>query len=109
MASFPDFGNWSSSSGIGGILSLPNASYPYYWAWILGGIWSIIVLNSYFLEKSITGKGNILSSLAVASFAILILSILGTLVGFISLEIMLYVIAISMILLGVWWFSGSRG
>lgn len=105
MASFPDLGNLSSSSRINDFLSLPNASYPYFWAWIIGGIWIIITLNTYYKEKRDTGRGNILSSMAVAAFACIILSTLGTLVGFISLEIMLYILVLGIVLIAVWWFS----
>ena len=107
MAVFPDLSNLSSPD-IGDVLSLPNSSYPYYWAWILGGIFFIIALNTYFKEKKDIGKGNILSSMAVSSLACLVLAALGTLVGFITLEIMLYVIAIWVVLTAIWWFSGEN-
>ena len=105
---FPNFGNWSSSTGIAGLLSLPNSSYPYFWAWILAGVWAIVVLNSYFREKRDLVKSNILSSMAVASLAILVLATVGSLVGFISLEIMLYVLAIFIITGALWWFAGRE-
>ncbi len=107
MADFPNFDSWSSSTGIAGLLSLPNSTYPYFWAWILAGIWIIIILNTFFRERRDLSKSNILSSMAVASLAILVLATIGSLVGFISLEIMLYIIALFIVTGAIWWFSGS--
>ncbi len=108
MVSYPDLSSLSNSSGIGKFLSLPNASYPYFWAWIFGGIWFIIVLTLYFKEKEGKRIGDILSSMAVSSFAIMILALLGTITGFISNEIMIYILVISIVLIAVWFFSSRR-
>lgn len=105
MVTYPDLSNLSNSSGIGNLLNLPNASYPYFWAWILGGIWFIITSTLYFKEKEKIGKGKMLSSMGVACFAIILLATIGTIVGFIQLEIMIYVLVISLLIIGVWFFS----
>lgn len=105
MVDFPDLSNLNETSGVGGLLALPNSSYPYFWAWILFGIFSIMFLGLYFKEKSEKGKANILSSMAVSAFAILLLATIGTVVGFISLEIMVYILVISLVLIAIWFFS----
>lgn len=105
MVTYPDLSTLNNQSGIGGIMSLPNASYSYYWAWILGGIWVIITLTTYFVEKEKETKGKILSSMAVACFAILLLSVIGTIVGFVSVEIMVYILVLSMIIIAIWIFN----
>ncbi len=105
MVEYPDLSVLNNQSGIGGLLSLPNASYPYFWAWILGGIWAIITFTTYFVEKEKEGKGRMLSSMAVACLVIIFLSTIGTIVGFVSVEIMVYILVISMIIIAIWFFT----
>ncbi len=105
MVSYPDLSSLTNTSGIGGFLSLPNSSYPYFWAWILGGIWLIISFTLYFKEKERKSVGNILSSMAVACFALLVLSVIGTIVGFVSTEIMVYFLVFCFLIIGVWFFT----
>ena len=105
MVDYPDLSSLNNQSGIGGILSLPNNSYPYFWAWILAGLGAIITMTIYFKDKEKTGRGKILSAMSVASFTVVLLSAIGTVVGFISVEIMIYVLVISSIIIGIWWFS----
>lgn len=108
MVSYPDLSNLNNESGIAGIMKLPTSSYPYYWAWILGGIWLIIVLAMYNREKEKIGKANILSSMAVACLAIIFLSVIGTVLGIISLEIMIYILVLSLVVIGIWFLSGKK-
>ena len=105
MVSFPDFSNLSSNPDIGDLLSLPNASYPYFWAWIIASIWFIITSTLYFKGKERMGKEKLLSCMAVATFPIIVLSVIGTIVGFITLNIMIYIIVISFVIIGIWFFS----
>ena len=105
MVNYPDLSSLNGTTGISGFMSLPNDSYPFFWAWILAGIFLIITTSSYFTEKSRKGYANILSSMAVSSFAILILATIGSIVGFISLEIMTYIFVLSMLIIGIWYFS----
>ena len=105
MVTFPDFSSIANNSNIGTFLSLPNSSYPYFWAWILGGLWIIVTFSLYFTEKDKIGKGKLLASMSVACFAIIVLSTLGTIIGVVSLEIMIYILVISMMIIGVWFFT----
>jgi len=107
MVSYPDLSSLNETAGIGGILSLPSSAYPYFWAWIMGGLWIIITLSLYFTEREKKGIGNILSSMAVSCLAILVLSTIGTIVGFITLEIMIYILVLSFLIIGVWFFSSK--
>lgn len=108
MVDYPDLSNLNNESGIAGIMSLPNSSYPYYWAWILGAIWVIIVLTMYFKDKEKIGKGLILSSMAVACLSIIFLSAIGTVLGIVSGEIMVYILVLSAIIIGIWFFSTRK-
>ena len=105
MVSYPDLSNLNNQSGIAGLLSIPNSSYPYFWAWILGGLWFIITLTTYFVEKDKLGKGKILSSMAVACFVIIFLSTIGTVLGIVTGDIMTYILVLSIIVIAIWFFS----
>lgn len=106
LVTFPDFSSIADDNAtIGNFMSLPNNSYPFFWAWILGGLWIIIALTLYFKEKEKIGRGNLLSSMAISSFAIIILSTLGTIVGFVTLEIFIPLLVLGFLIIGVWFFS----
>jgi len=75
MVKYPDLSNLSTGE-IGELLALPNASYPFYWGLTMIGLWIIFSFSMYFREKELKGKGNLLSSMAVSSFAIIMLSTL---------------------------------
>ena len=108
MVTYPDLSDLGSNPTIGSFMSLPNASYPYYWAWILGSIWMMITLTLYFKEKERKGIGLFLSSMAVSSLAIIFLAVTGTIVGFITLEVMIYILVIGLLIIGIWFFSSDR-
>ena len=105
MVNYPDLSSLNNESGIAGIMKLPNSSYPYFWAWIIGGIWIIMVLTMYFKEKEKTGRGKILSSMAVSCLAIVFLSTIGTVLGIVSVDIMVYILVISAMIIALWFFS----
>lgn len=107
MVSYPDLSNLTNTSGIAGFMSLPSTSYPYFYAWILGGIWLIITFTLYFKEKETKGRGMILSSMSVSSIATMFLSLVGTVMGIISIEIMIYSLVLSTTLIGIWFFSSK--
>lgn len=105
MTDFPDLSSLSNNSEVGELLSLPNNSFPYYWAVILFAIWAIATFSMYFVEKRLKGSGNILSSMSIAAFVVMILATLGSLSGFISLQIMVYTLVIGFLIIGIWFFS----
>ena len=105
MADFYDLSNLPVNNTIGDILALPTSSYPFFWLWILAGIWAITTLNLYFKEKQRIGRGNILSCMSISCFITIILSLLGTIVGFISLEVMIYILVSCISIIAIWFFS----
>jgi len=107
MVNYPNLSSLTNSSGIEGLLRIPNDSYPYYWLWMISGIWLIIVSTLYFIEREKRGTGKILSSMAVACLAIVVLSTIGTILGIISLDIMIYILVFSLIIVGIWFWSGK--
>lgn len=105
MVSSPDISNLPGNATIGDFFSLPNNTYPLFWGWIMGGIFLIITMTLYFKEKETAPKGNILSSMAISSLAVIFLSAIGTLVGFINLEMMIYILTFGMLIILIWFFS----
>ena len=105
MVNYADLGNLSENATIGDFMAFPNNAYAYFWAWIIGAIWIIIAMTIYFNEKERVGKADIFSALAVSSFACIILSALGTLLGVISNTIMIYILVFGLLIIVVWIFA----
>lgn len=105
MVDFPELSDISINGTIGDFMTFPNSIYPYFWAWIIGGLWLIISLTLYYKEKEKIGKGRMLSSMAVSSLACMILSLFGTLLGIITLNIMIYIFVFGMLMTIIWFFS----
>lgn len=105
MVDFPDLSSLGSNPSILDLLALPNATYPYFWVWILGGIWFIITSVSFFRDEAKLNKDQLVSSMAVASFAIMILATLGSLGGFVEQEPLVIMLVFNLIIIGVWFFS----
>lgn len=108
MVNYPDLSSLNNGSGIAGLLSVPNASYPYFWAWIMGGLWFIIVSTLYFSEKDKLGKGKLLSSMAVSSFAIILLSAIGTALTIITVDVMIYILVFGIVIIAIWFFLSKK-
>lgn len=107
VVNYPNISDLSPNSTIADFLALPNSSYAFFWVWLLGAIWLIISLTLYFKEKERKSKGSLLGSMAVGCFAILFLSGLGTLVGIVTNNIMVYIIAFSVTIIVIWFFTGE--
>lgn len=105
---FPDLSSLNNESGIDALMALPNASYPYFWAWIMAAIWIIISSTLYFTERDRLGKGNLLSSMAVSCLAVILLATIGTVLTIISVDIMTYILVISAIIIGIWFFTKEK-
>lgn len=108
MVEYPDLSNLSNTSGIEGLMSLPNASYPWFWTTILAGIWIIISLTTYFREKSLNGRGNLLSSMAVSALACIILATVGSLFGMFTVETLVPVAVFEVVIIVIWLFSSKN-
>lgn len=104
MVDFYDYTDVSNSS-IRTFLNIPSTAYPYFWAWILGGIWVIITLTLYFKGREKYGKENVLSCMSISSFAVLPLALIGTILGMVSVEIMIYTLVLTLVINVIWFFS----
>lgn len=99
--------DYPNATGIEGFLSYPTQASPYFWLWILGVIFTIFTLTSYYKEMSIFGKGKLLSSLVVSSFFVSVLAIIGSVIGFITTEILVYILVMFAIFTAIFIFSSK--
>lgn len=100
--------DYPNASSIGELLSYPTIGNPSFWLWILGAIFVIFSLTSYYNEVKIFGKGRLLSSLVVSSFFITCLAVLGSVIGFITTEILIIIIVFFAIFTAIFIFSGDN-
>lgn len=95
----------------GDLLVYPTSCDYYFYAKLFAGLFLILVLSIYYGEKKILVKPDIISSLGVSSLAIFFLSVIGTLIKsssdipMIQQDIFTYVIAFTIIFLGLWFFK----
>lgn len=102
---YPDLSDLANSSTIGDVWNLPTAAYPAFWGWIMAALFFIFTFSMYQAEKRSKGEGKMLSSMAVSALICIVLTVLGSLVGFISLEIMTYILVLGLLIIAIWFFS----
>jgi|SRR5690606_35507416 len=108
LVTYPDLSNLTNSSGVSGLLAFPNSITPYFWTFILAGIFLIISLSSYFGEKNLGKSGNSLSSMAVASLAVTILGTVGSLLDLLTFNAFLPILVFCIVIDIIWIFSSSK-
>lgn len=108
MVDYPDLSSLSNTSGLQGILTLPNASYPFFWVFILGAIWVVISFSIYYRDKSLTGRGNLLSSMAVASLACIMLGLIATLIEILTVTTFIPILVFGIVIIVIWMFSNPN-
>ncbi len=97
----------TNATSIEEILSFPLTGDFWFWGAILLAIFAIITLSTFFEERDRLGKGNFLSSLAVASVITIILSFIGTLFKIVTKEIFLIIIVFGIIFIVIWFVKGK--
>lgn len=105
---YPNLTTLGNGSDIADVAALPNASYPWFWLVILCGIWVIVTLSGYFREKGMTGRGNLISNMANAARACMVLATLGSLFQIVTLTMLLYVLVFGIFINIIWFFSTNR-
>ena len=108
MVEYPDLSSLSNTSGISGLIAVPSASFPWFWTTILIGIFFIITWASYFNEKALKGRGNILSSMAISSLACIIGATLGSLVGMFTVQTLVPIVVFGVLIIGIWILSSNK-
>ncbi|KKM74234.1 hypothetical protein LCGC14_1402390 [marine sediment metagenome] len=105
---FPDLSNLSANATIVDIMALPNSTYPFFWTLIMIAIWIIITLSMYHKEKEDLRRGNLLSSMAVSAFGVIMLSTIGTLFNILTLATFLPLLVGGLVIIATWLFSSAR-
>lgn len=101
---YPGLDNLSINS-TKGLLKYPLSGNSWFYAIFLFGIWIILTLNLFFREKERLGVSNFLSSMAVSSFAVIVIAFLGTLVEIVSTTVMSITLALGIVIIAIWFFS----
>ena len=99
IESFADFLVW------------PTRCNYYFYLIIFGGLFLILAWTSFKAEEKRKGEGELISSLGVSSIAITILGLIGTLVvngagvPMIQVDILLYMVAVTVVFVFIWIFK----
>lgn len=107
MVDYPNLTSIQNDSNIATLLALPNASNPFFWTVILGGVFIILSLTMYFREKSLTGRGNLLSSSAVSALACIVIAVFGSLINIFTVETLVPVLVFGLVIIVSWIFSSK--
>ncbi len=102
MWEYPNFTNFE------GMFTYPTIADPYVWLKILIGIFFIFSLTMFFSDKKLFGKGKLLSSMMVGSFFVTVLALFGSLVGFITAEILIYILVFFIVITAIFFFSSDK-
>ena len=91
-----------TDTSIVGILSYPNTCSPQFWAIIMGALFTIITLTLFQIDRGRETKADIISSAGVSAIATIFLSLIGTLVGFITTQIFIEILVFCGVLIVIW-------
>ena len=78
-------------------LQYPTTGFNFFWVLILFAIFMVFTLSTFFKEIRREGRGNILSSLAIAGFVTTAIAVLFSLLDLIQTQIVIIVFVISII------------
>lgn len=87
---------------IKGFLSYPNYCYPQFWAIIMGTIFIILAGGLFLAEKKRIEKADFISSAGVSAIAVMVLSLIGTGVGFIPRAVFIEIMVAGIIVIILW-------
>ena len=87
---------------IGQLLAYPTTCDTQFYAKIMGGLWLIITLILFFKERERDVKPDFLSSAGVSALAIIIISLVGTLLTIISTEVFLEIMVLGGVFVVIW-------
>lgn len=88
------------------LLKFPLSCDYYFYAKIVGGIWAILTFILFFLDRDKLGRGEMLSSMAISSFATIVIALAGTPLGIITADIMILTFVLGMIPIVIWLIKG---
>lgn len=90
---------------ITGILAFPSSCDFHFWAKIMAGFFIILTLILFREDEEKITKPDLISAMGVSALATIVISLMGTLVGFISSEVFIEIFVVGIILVVLWMFK----
>lgn len=91
-----------SDTSIVGILSYPTLCDTQFYAKIMAAIFIILAFGLFMRDRDRETKPDIISAMGVSAIAVIFLSLVGTLIGFIQQTIFIEIFVIGMVLIVIW-------
>ena len=95
-------------TGVESILSFPLTGDYYFWGKFLLALWVILGAGFFFEERLRLGKANILSSLAFASLAVMVLGVIGSSISIITSDILITILVLGSIFIFIWYVKSEN-
>lgn len=87
----------ASDLDLRGLLQFPSIDTPIFWPLMLFAIFLVFTLSTFFREVRREGKGNILSSLAVAGFVTTAMAVIFSFLALVQTQIVVLTFTISIV------------
>ena len=91
-----------TDKSIVGIMSYPTLCDIQFYAKIMAAIFIILSFGLFMRDRDREIKPDIISAMGVSAIAVIFLSLIGTLIGFIQPEIFIELFVVGMILIVIW-------
>jgi len=91
-----------SDTSITGILSYPTLCDTQFYAIIMAAIFIILSFGLFMRDRERETKPDIISAMGVSAIAVIFLSLIGTLIGFIQQAIFIEIFVIGMVIIVIW-------
>ena len=91
-----------SDTSIVGILSYPTICDTQFYAKIMAAIFIILAFGLFMRDRDRETKPDMISAMGVSAIAVIFLSLIGTLIGFIQQTIFIEIFVIGMVLIVIW-------
>ena len=91
-----------SDTSIVGILSYPTICDTQFYAKIMAAIFIILAFGLFMRDRDRETKPDMISAMGVSAIAVIFLSLIGTLIGFIQQTIFIEIFVVGMVLIVIW-------
>ena len=92
-------------TGLVNLLAWPTSCDTYFYAKIMAAFFIVIAFTVYRYEQRKYTRSDFLSAMGVAAISTIFVSLLGTLIGIISVSIYVKILVINLIIIAVWFFK----
>ena len=91
-----------SDTSIVGILSYPTICDTQFYGKIMAAIFIILAFGLFMRDRDRETKPDMISAMGVSAIAVIFLSLIGTLIGFIQQTIFIEIFVVGMVLIVIW-------